>query len=347
MTIDLLFKNIHRMWISHLFNDIHDIHKISIIPPIKKNILFTKYLHKTFNEITDKNIFSLFIDKINKDSRKNYLSQKYSKIWIKKYINSKPPVNTTDLELNEIDEKNEEKYIKYINYIDYNNKKRYLFTFKDFKKIIKSNLERSYIYDADPEPTHIKNPYTNKNFSRNELRFFNEILIDMPLIWHMFVESDYNIFLFKYKYYSYLLPLCIPNYVEQLEDEDIIYYLKEIFYKENIDFCERCLNEKINIRKKIVKEEIIEWIKYLKIDEYYYYKDKKLRKLYEKSTCFHTLSPPPPKSFVLELDFSKPLFCVGYYKKEKRKRSKKKITKKIKLDDDNINKKRKYNKDDD
>jgi hypothetical protein len=233
------------------------------------------------------------------------------------------------LELNDIDEKNE--YKLYINYIDYKERKRYIFTQNDFKKIVKTSLEHSYVYDIVPDPIPIKNPYTNKEFTKTELRMFNQVLSDMPLIWNMYVDCNYNLNDFKYKYYDYLLPLCIPSYVDQIDDNDIRYYLNEIFdHVGSIYFCSKCINDLEHIRTKKIKDILIDWISYLKngtmllrstID--------KLKRIYGTEYCIHNIHnihnfENKGDKFILDIDLSKPMFCVGYYNHEKEKRRQKK-----------------------
>jgi hypothetical protein len=306
--LDILFKNIYNTWLLSSSSS----YNISLI---KHNLMFRKFLYNQYRFIT---CFDIFINKVDTNTRIIYLSQKYSNKWLKKYINTKSHINTTDLELNEIDEKNESKI--YINYIDYKERKRYIFTSNDFKKIVRTNLEHSYMYDIIPEPVSIKNPYTNKEFTKTELRMFNSILLDMPLSWNMYVDCNYNLLDFKYKYYDYLLPLCIPSYVDQLDDDDIIYYLNQIFNHGSIDFCTKCIYSLEHIRTKKVKDILIDWIRYIKLGTALDSTIKKLRHIYGRQYCIHTNNNNTnhtnnnTNEFVLNLDFSKDLFCIGYYK---------------------------------
>lgn len=289
--------------------------------PIRNLLLFTIHLKDS-----SKSLYSLGLDHLHSRSRKYYLMQKYSKKWLNLYINKKDPVNNTDLELNDIDP---QKY--YINHLDYKERKRYLFSKSDFCKIIKTCLENSYDYDIEPLPMSIKNPYTNKEFSKTELRSFNTKIGDMPILWTMFVDSDYDTLKFKYKYYNYLLDVCIPNYVDKLGDEDMIDYIMDIFHHYNSSFCNKCLLSRKYLRDRKVKNAVIGWIRYLKLNKCFQSRHiSYLELLYGKFVCacigiksiniFNN-------DFTVGLDFTKPLFTVGY--KEKTYKSDYWIKKKI------------------
>lgn len=283
--------------------------------PIHILLLFKSYMLNNH-----KNVYVLCIDYIDNRIRSYYLFRKYTKKWLIKYINNKEPVNTEDLELNTI---YDNKY--YINYIDFTERKRYLFSENDFKKMVTSSLQNSYEYDIDPDPIPIRNPYTNKKFTKTELRMFNNSVRDMPIVWSMFVDSDFDIIKFKYKYYSRLLDICIPNYVDKLGDLDIIDYLIDIFIYSNTDYCTKCIIDKRDIRSRSVNNALISWIKYLKLNVSISTKSiDNLQKIYNKTSCFHIIKNNKNNvrdiSYnMLDLDFTKPLFCVGYKTKEDKK----------------------------
>lgn len=308
-----LLNSIYLYWIHNFINKDY----IYSISPILILILFKKYI-MNYN----RNIYLLSIDHIDKRIRYYYLSSKFLKKWITKYVNKKEPVNTEDLQLNVIDILSN---INYINYIDFSERKRYLFTENDFRKIVISSFHNSYEYDIDPDPINIRNPYTNKEFTKTELRSFNNNIRDMPIVWNMFVDSDFDTVKLKYKYYTPLLEICIPNYVDKLGDLDIVDYLIDIFIYSNIIYCERCMIERRNIRLRKVKNSIINWIRYLKLNQVMSNKSiEDLKNIYSKISCFH-INPVNPYSlpfnnFLLNtLDFTKPLFCVGYTTKEDKK----------------------------
>lgn len=280
----------------------------------KKNITFKLYVLN--NKTLSFNIIQNCIDSLDLFFRLNFLFKKYYKKWFDYYLIKKEPINTLDLELNKIDLK---KY--HINYIDYVSKKRYLFTLSDFKKLVKNNLEHSYNYDMIPCPIPIKNPYTNKEFTKKELSTFNNQFDDMPIVWNMFVDCNYNISKFKRKYSSYLSEMCIPSFVGQMEDDDIIFYLKQIFLFFNINYCKKCILEN-SLKTKKITNIISDWILYIKYnknfnDDY----EEQLSKIYSKEKCHHRdkiyikRSIPP---FIFNLDLSKPLFSKGYYSDEEK-----------------------------
>jgi hypothetical protein len=297
---------------------LRDLIPLSCDTPIKNIVLFTIYIKNISN-----NLYYLCLDHIHDRSRKYYLMQKYTKKWLNFYINKKESVNNTDLELNYIDLNDPQKY--YINHIDYKEHKRYLFSQRDFCKIIKTCLENSYEYDIEPLPINIKNPYTNKEFSKTELRNFNSKSRDMPILWIMFVDSDYDLVKFKHKYYDYLLELCIPNYVDKLEDQDMIDYIIDIFLHNNKKYCTKCLLYRKCIRDKKVKNCVTNWIRYLKLNKYFQLKYMTyLSLLYGKFLCSCTRvikdekedkedkDNKEDKDFTIGIDFTQPLFTIGY-----------------------------------
>lgn len=320
-----LLNTIYLYWI-HNYNIYNDYKS-----PIFILLLFKKYI-MNYN----RNIYDLCIDHFDKRIRHYYLCHRFIKKWITKFINAKESVNTEDLELNPIDALN--KY--YINYIDFKERKRYLFSENDFRKIVINSLQNSYEYDIDPDPINIRNPYTNKDFTKTELRALNNSVKDMPIVWNMFVDSDFDIVKLKYKYYSSLLEICIPNYVDKLGDLDIVDYLIDIFIYSNTVYCNKCIIERKGIRSRKVKNALINWIKYLKLNHTMSIKSiEDLNNIYSKISCFHinllnnyNLSN---NDLIRGLDFTKPLFCVGYttkedkklYWKRKREKNKKRVFK--------------------
>lgn len=309
----ILLNNIYSMWTSKrkfymLFSS-----------NIRELILFKKYLNYTYKSLYISNdILKLYNTHIDTRIREYYITEKYSKIWLTYHINRKIPVNSLDLELNFIDEK------MCINHIDYKERKRYIFTHKDFKKIAETCLMNSYEFDIEPRPMMIKNPYTNNEFTKTELRYFNSNLKDMPVIWHMFTDSDFDILKLKYRYYSYLLDICIPSYVEKLDDRDIEDYIIDICINYNIQYCHKCTSEKNNIKSNKVKNVLISWLRSLKLSKNFsdkYIND--IRNVYGEQYCCHKEDDKDDKEDqvnMLYIDMSKPLFCVGYYDKGEEKK---------------------------
>ena len=143
----------------------------------------------------------------------------------------------------------------------------------------------------------------------------------------MFTDSDFDIVTIKYKYYSYLLELCIPSYIEKIDESDIVDYIIDICINHNIQYCYRCISEKNNIKTRIVKNALIGWIRNLKLGKHF--SDShidNIRNIYEKYNCFHNYKdrdcpPDDNKENDLSIDLSKSLFCVGYYDKNEEKRN--------------------------
>jgi len=297
--------------------------------PIIILCMFKKYLKDNYKSLP-KSLLDYFNDFIDNKSRYIYLTSKYKKKWLDNCINKKLPINLYDLELNPI---NPHKY--YINYIDYKERKRYLFTFNDFKKIACSSLQHCYAFDIIPEPMHIKNPYTNKKFTSVELANINKKLYDMPPVWNMFVESKFNIFNLKKNYNYHLIPLCIPSYVDQLSDDDIIQYFEDLFDEYDINYCEECLiRDHKDIGTQKVKDILIEWVKCINFNNIMSRDTiEKVRHIYGLLYCPHNniqINDPnnilnilnekeEEKEFLLNIDFIKPLFCAGYKDKNDKK----------------------------
>jgi hypothetical protein len=205
---------------------------------------------------------------LNKICRISYLSKKYTKKWLAHWINKKEPVNTSDLELNTLDMT---RFNEYINYIDYTNRQHYLFTIKDFTCLIYTNLENCYAYDIVPQPVDIKNPYTNNIFMKDELvdlHFKYSSRTDIPLIWHMYINCGYDVDVLREAHYDYLLALCIPSFVDKLEELDILYYLEDMFkFLSCTTFCKHCLLERKHFRDKQIRNVLIYWIRSIKLNQ--------------------------------------------------------------------------------
>jgi hypothetical protein len=216
---------------------------------------FRKYLvsNKFINDTTKKELY----EKLNTVAYKANLSYKYGKIWFINCIKNKDPVNGFDLELNSISDHTKDVIV----YLDMVNRRKYLFSQKDFKKIIKSRLENSYVYDHIPEPLVITNPYTNREIGRLELMAIDEMLIDSPLIWKLYKDCYYDIEHFRIINNTYLLNVSVVSYVDQMEDIDILFYINDIFsYYDIGNYCKECLNNYVGFDKKELKGIIIQWL---------------------------------------------------------------------------------------
>ena len=193
---------------------------------------------------------------IDRVSRKAYLISKYIKLWKVNVIKRKDPVNEFDLELNEINEQKKDVII----YIDTEARRKYLFSQKDFNQMVKTSLEQSYVYDHLPQPYPIKNPYTNREFSVLDLIELDKMLIDSPLIWKIYRDCKYNLEKFKLLNLTYLTFCCTKNFVDQLENVDIFFYIEDIFLFHNYKtYCVRCITDTSIIRSKRLKNILINW----------------------------------------------------------------------------------------
>lgn len=225
---------------------------------VKKMNLFKQYL--LTQPFISTFVFLKSCNYINEMIRKHYLAKKYAKQWITYFICKKPFINSTDLELNPFNDRK-----LYVDYIDYEEKKRYRFSVNEFIKMVRINLEHCYIYDLVPEPMPIKNPYNNKIFTTEELLRFNVSFYQMPLVWHLFVDSGFNISKMKDKHYQYLSTICIPSFIDQLEEDDIVFYIEDIFGFYSITtYCKKCIQDKKHLRHKIVRDTLIQWIQTIK-----------------------------------------------------------------------------------
>jgi hypothetical protein len=230
-------------------------------------LTFRKYLlgNNFISDTTRKELYEI-LDIVG---YKAYLSYKYSKIWFINCIKNKPAVNDLDLELNSISDNTKNVIV----YLDMVNRRKYLFSQRDFKKIIKSRLESSYVYDHIPEPLIITNPYTNREIGRLELMAIDEMLIDAPLIWKLYKDCYYDIERFRILHNTYLLSVSVVSYVDQMEDIDIVFYINDIFSSYGIDnFCKECLNNNVGFNSKELKSILIQWLL-----------DKKLLDVFTKS----------------------------------------------------------------
>jgi hypothetical protein len=223
------------------------------IVDFKRYVIGNKFINETAREV-------IFLE-IDILVRRAYLSYKYAKLWLIKYIHRKRPVNGFDLGLDEIDEN-----IKnVITYVDIRARRKYLFSQKDFKKLIKSSLENSYMYDHLPQPLPLRNPYTNKEFHTTDLIDIDRILIDSPLIWKMFRDCKYNLERFKITNYTYLTICCTGSFVDQMDGSDITFYIEDIFMYYNVkNYCTKCVQDISNIRNKKLRNILINWFLFQK-----------------------------------------------------------------------------------
>jgi hypothetical protein len=220
----------------------------SHIVDFKRYLINNKFIGDTVrNELNNR------VDEI---LRKAFLSYKYGKLWLVNCIKRTKSVNDFDLELGEIDENKKDVIV----YIDIGVRRKYLFSQKDFRRMIKSNLENSYVFDHLPQPLPIKNPYTNREFSKLDLIEIDSMLIDSPLIWNMYRDCKYNLERFKLINYNYLMVCSAGSYVDQLEKEDLVFYIEDIFMFYNIvKYCEKCVEDIGELKNRQLRSILMNW----------------------------------------------------------------------------------------
>jgi hypothetical protein len=245
--LDEIDHPIFKVWRSEQRKHINSLHYYLLA--FRKYILGNKFISDT----TRKELYEL-LDAV---AYKANLSYKYTKIWFINCIKKKPAVNNLDLELNSIREDTKDVIV----YLDMVNRRKYLFSQKDFKKIIKTRLENSYVYDHVPEPLIITNPYTNREIGRLELMAIDEMLIDAPLIWRLYRDCYYDIERFRIINHTFLLNVSVFSYVDQLEDIDIVFYIHDILSCYEIEYyCNDCVEKHIGFDNKELKGIIIQWL---------------------------------------------------------------------------------------
>ena len=220
---------------------------------------FKRYLIN--NKFIGENVKNESIKCVDEILRKAFLRYKYGKLWLVNCIKRTASVNGFDLELNEIDENKKDVIV----YVDIEARRKYLFSQKDFRKLIITNLENSYMYDHLPQPSPIKNPYTNKEFTKLELIEIDSMLTDTPLIWNMYRDCKYNLERFKLINFNYLLVCSAGSYVDQLEKDDIVFYIEDIFMFYNfVNYCEKCVEATGKLKNRKLRSILIDWFLFQK-----------------------------------------------------------------------------------
>jgi hypothetical protein len=121
------------------------------------------------------------------------------------------------------------------------------------------------MYDHLPQPSPIKNPYTNKDFTKLELIEIDSMIIDSPLIWNMYRNCKYNLERFKLINFNYLLICSAGSYVDQLEKDDIVFYVEDIFMFYNfVNYCGLCVEDRGNLKNRKLRSILINWFLFQK-----------------------------------------------------------------------------------
>ncbi len=315
LDIDELKKNfpILTFYIEKYKNEFYNLDKNNIIST------FTQFKNEFINNIFITQQTKIDIVKyLNNIVRQHYLENKYFNLWrnnlVKNKILNSEPVNQYDLEFNHINLDDKTNIV----YINFSNGRKYIFTQKDFTKIIENCLFHSWEYDYLADPIHIKNPYEHHIFTKEELKHIDSQLIKPPIVWSLFKDSNYEILTLKENYNHYLLKNCLPSFINSLENEDYIYYLEDIIiylkiYRKNI-ICSECLNNPSIYRSRKIKKVIEKWLLSIKFEiefsketiDIFKNTFKKPCKIHDKSTSI--ISYPKPfilnNSFIFNIDSS-------------------------------------------
>jgi hypothetical protein len=250
----------------NFFSDIKDpifvlwMSQIRTVKSMNSHIVdFKRYLIN--NKFIGENVKNDLLKSIDGVMRKVFLGYKYGRLWLVNCIKRTTPVNDFDLELNEIYENTKDVIV----YVDIGARRKYLFSQKDFRKIIKTNLENSYMYDHLPQPLPIRNPYTNREFNKLDFIGIDTMLVDSPLIWKMYKNCRYNLEWFKLTNYNYLMISSVGSYVDQLEKADLVFYIEDIFRFYNyIHYCKECVSDTDNLRNRRLRRVMMNWFLYQK-----------------------------------------------------------------------------------
>lgn len=133
-------------------------------------------------------------------------------------------INDIDLLLNDIDELNGNEKVQL-----YENGKKYIFSQSDIKSIFTNSLHESS--DGWPLPKNPKNPYTNLDFSKEQLKKLSNSVNDKPFIMSMYQEYDFDIDKMKSYHINYFKRKAIEDEFKNLSDVDISFTMKTIIDK--------------------------------------------------------------------------------------------------------------------
>ncbi len=252
------------------------------------NLAFIKFcLEVSKNEFIDIKTRQRLLEYENRLSRMSMLEQKYFTKWKMYNMLCKPSINNYDLQFNSINQNDKTN----IYYIDLENKKKYLFTQSDFRKLIENYLFHSWVYDYIPDPIPIKNPYDNHIFTKKELENLDNQILNPPIIWTLYKDSEYCVDTLKINYNYYLLKNCLNSYISNLENDDIYYYLEDILlYSQyyNDEICKECLDNESLYRLNPVKQGIYKWVKSLKFQTKFTHNDYlSLKNIFRKPCKIH------------------------------------------------------------
>ena len=226
------------------------------IPPFQKLRMFYHIFTRQNN--TDYLFLDQYVDEIltifSKAQRTYYAFSRLAHIYkLKKY----KTVVTDDLSMTPLDKNHRNTFILI------QNKSKYLFSLNDIVKIIETAITHSPNFFQEPKQS--KNPYNNEIFNFSTLyNIYFKLKASgriMPIIFHLYFLSNFNLNKFVLNNEAYLRDITIKQYIKNGEPsllyKSIITMLKSNFYSKK-------LNIHIDFPKKIL-------IEIFKPFLYYYY----------------------------------------------------------------------------
>ena len=178
----------------------------------------TKYYFYYYNALDnnpflDRDLKVNFKRFIEKNSKLRCICRKFMMKCKNSILRSQASINDIDLLLNNIEDIDKCDKIEL-----YENGRKYIFSSGDIKNIFINSLSDSS--DGWPLPKVPKNPYTNLEFTNEQIRKLLTIIIDKPLIIVLFEEYDFDIERMKTYHLSYFKKLAINNEYSELDDDE-------------------------------------------------------------------------------------------------------------------------------
>ena len=177
-----------------------------------------KYYFYYYNELDnnpflDKELKDKFKRFIERNSKLRCICRKFMMKCKDSILRSHESINNIDLLLNNIDDIDSSDKIEL-----YENGRKYIFSSGDIKNIFVNSLSESS--DGWPLPKVPKNPYTNLEFTNEQLRKLLTIITDKPLIIVLFEEYGFDIEAMKTYHLSYFKKLAINDEYSELDDDE-------------------------------------------------------------------------------------------------------------------------------
>ena len=143
---------------------------------------FYRYHNITNNCFYDQDHIDLIRRFMEKNSRMRQLCRRFIVNCRKSIMKSHTAINDTDLYMNSILSEDEVQL--------YDNGKKYIFSKNDIKQIFVMALSESE--DGWPLPKKPKNPYTNIEFTKEQIDVCMRYIDDKPLICKLFLEYQFH-----------------------------------------------------------------------------------------------------------------------------------------------------------